>query len=319
MKEIESLEKLLSSVQQYQNKALLEPEAFMELFDNCLAELQITKIDHTVLSDPIKEVLNIVDWFKTINQDVVEILLEDGESVTDEINQSYIDNSFNFSAFVVTSAIRKKHQNYFGTYARELDERCGYDIANFREKLHLVSIGKKENIIVIELLASLVLETLQTYIGQIKADGLLPKVKLAKTLYEDTNLYENKLKELIYALEFCIDTYLKEYAISSILLPYRNSCSALSANIDEIYKTFDPNKTETSRSKLEEIFNSHKCSYALWLLATEEEGTDEEPRPQEKKPDSKIDDDLSESHEHQVSNNDKITKITSNLETDDNK
>ncbi len=335
MKEIQSLEKLLSSAQQYRSKALLEPDEFMELFDNCLIELQITKkIDSVSLRRFIKKYLLIADWFKSINSITIKALLREDFSTIFSDNKEneaqYLPYTYMYVDSVVIALIKDRHREVFGTLMPELYGRYNGDTSDIKNMLHIAK-GKDGNIIAtVETIASSIAELYLYYTGELISDGQLPELSLIEKAFDGADYANPNEEKIIQVLKLCVDLYLKQYVLSSIFLPYRGYTDDLSENIDAIYESYSK-ENDQAVQKIIAIYTdlyqdelTHRLGGGKFTNSSERAevtvSKQEHPEAKSIKTSNENDEEkvMPEPSDLQMSDNNKITKITDNLKTGEN-
>ena len=258
MGKTQPLAKLLSSTRQYQTKALLELKEFISIFNDSLNELQITnKIDSSVLEKEIHSYLEITNWFKYVSEKITKTFFEWNLPINmidkEGTKAQYKSNSDEYVNLFILEYIGKQHKKYFNTPMPELRSNHGIKIDGSIEPWHTI-VHENGITIIIETVASAMIEYQRSYVDQLISDGLLPELSRIQKLFSSVEYTNTSEPAMIQVLESCTELYLKQYQISAVLLPFhQGNHKAISANIDKIYELYSPGKDQMVRKAAEMI------------------------------------------------------------------
>lgn len=256
MKEIYAIDNLFKSIRQYYNKVLLEPNEFISLFDDSLHELQITKkIDSASVEKEILSYLVVISWFDHISKKITQSMFKDGIKIgsISEIgakaqNKQHSDD---FTKYTITQHIEKLHREHFKTPMRKLRSHNGIKLDDIKESWHS-STQENGVVITIEVVASSIIQYQRSYIDKLTADGLLPELSRIQEIFSHVKYSTPSEPAIVQVLELSTELYLKQFEISSILLPFHRGNKAISDNIDKIYALYSPDKDKKAR-KIKEM------------------------------------------------------------------
>ncbi len=250
-----SLDKLIGNVKQYHTKRLLPPDDFIGYFNKTLEELQITnKIDTNIFKQDLIKYLKVIDWFGDIGRLIAISLFDKGLKI--DIFQSEGDklqygvNTQDFTNYIITGYLDKRHKEYFHTPVPSLNCNGGVKPNNMKGDWHMATHdgGIKTPI---ETIVSVLIEFERSYVKQLEKEGSLPELTRIREIFNNAELDNHKDLTALQVLDEITYLYIQQYELSSILKYFRrNDMESLSPNIDKIFELYSDDKDKRVRKMM---------------------------------------------------------------------